>query len=107
MKQHTWWWLLIGWALVALSALFVWALIRSPWGRVLKSIREVQLHGHVLRTRLRQPLQRVFIALFALTKEHKLRVKIPDEPGVENEIEAFLGDHASGHREQWCAPALG
>ena len=32
--------ILIAWALVALVTLFVWGLIRSPWGRVLKSIRE-------------------------------------------------------------------
>ncbi|WP_456698167.1 branched-chain amino acid ABC transporter permease [Aeromicrobium sp. P5_D10] len=30
----------VGWALVALSCLLVWALMRSPWGRVLRSIRE-------------------------------------------------------------------
>jgi neutral amino acid transport system permease protein len=34
------WWLLCGWALVLLSTLLVFALVRSPWGRVLKSIRE-------------------------------------------------------------------
>lgn len=34
------WILLVGWALVALSCLLVWALMRSPWGRVLKGIRE-------------------------------------------------------------------
>jgi ABC-type branched-subunit amino acid transport system permease subunit len=32
--------MLVGWTLVALSCLIVWALMRSPWGRVLKSIRE-------------------------------------------------------------------
>lgn len=31
---------LIGWVLVALGAWFVWLLVRSPWGRVLKAIRE-------------------------------------------------------------------
>ena len=30
----------VGWVLVALSCLLVWALMRSPWGRVVKSIRE-------------------------------------------------------------------
>jgi branched-chain amino acid transport system permease protein len=30
----------LGWTVVALSCLVVWALMRSPWGRVLKSIRE-------------------------------------------------------------------
>jgi branched-chain amino acid transport system permease protein len=34
------WLLLVGWGLVALSSLLVWALMRSPWGRVVKSIRE-------------------------------------------------------------------
>lgn len=32
--------LLVGWTLVAISCLVVWALMRSPWGRVLKGIRE-------------------------------------------------------------------
>lgn len=32
--------LIVGWSLVALSCLFVWLLVRSPWGRVLKGIRE-------------------------------------------------------------------
>jgi branched-chain amino acid transport system permease protein len=31
---------LVTWALVALTTLLVWLLMRSPWGRVLKSIRE-------------------------------------------------------------------
>ena len=30
----------VGWALVAVCCLIVWLLMRSPWGRVLKSIRE-------------------------------------------------------------------
>lgn len=34
------WVILVGWALVALVSLLLWALVRSPWGRVLKSIRE-------------------------------------------------------------------
>jgi branched-chain amino acid transport system permease protein len=34
------WVVTVGWSLVALSCLIVWALMRSPWGRVLKSIRE-------------------------------------------------------------------
>ena len=34
------WVMVVGWALVALSCLVVWLLMRSPWGRVLKSIRE-------------------------------------------------------------------
>ncbi len=32
--------LVLGWSLVALCLLVVWLLMRSPWGRVLKSIRE-------------------------------------------------------------------
>ncbi|GAB7047282.1 branched-chain amino acid ABC transporter permease [Catenuloplanes indicus] len=34
------WVLTVGWILVALSCLIVWLLMRSPWGRVLKAIRE-------------------------------------------------------------------
>jgi neutral amino acid transport system permease protein len=34
------WILVVGWVLVALSCLFVWLLMKSPWGRVLKAIRE-------------------------------------------------------------------
>ena len=34
------WVMLVGWSLVLLMTLFVWALIRSPWGRVIRSIRE-------------------------------------------------------------------
>jgi len=34
------WVLLAGWTLVALACLFVFLLMRSPWGRVLKAIRE-------------------------------------------------------------------
>ncbi|WP_433048621.1 branched-chain amino acid ABC transporter permease [Dactylosporangium sp. CS-033363] len=34
------WVLLVGWTLVALSCLVVWLLMKSPWGRVLKAIRE-------------------------------------------------------------------
>src|SRR5919205_1001709 len=30
----------VGWVLVALSCLLIWLLVRSPWGRVVKSIRE-------------------------------------------------------------------
>ena len=32
--------MVLGWSLVVIIAVFVWALMRSPWGRVLKSIRE-------------------------------------------------------------------
>ncbi|MFN0092496.1 MAG: branched-chain amino acid ABC transporter permease [Acidimicrobiales bacterium] len=34
------WMMLAGWALVAVISVAVWLLIRSPWGRVVKSIRE-------------------------------------------------------------------
>ena len=34
------WVLVVGWTLVALVCLVTWALMRSPWGRVLKGIRE-------------------------------------------------------------------
>jgi neutral amino acid transport system permease protein len=34
------WAMTIAWGLVALCALLTWALMRSPWGRVVKSIRE-------------------------------------------------------------------
>jgi neutral amino acid transport system permease protein len=34
------WIVLVGWILVAVSCLIVWLLMRSPWGRVLKAIRE-------------------------------------------------------------------
>lgn len=34
------WELFVGWALVMLSVLVVWKLVNSPWGRVLRSIRE-------------------------------------------------------------------
>ncbi|MEG9225824.1 branched-chain amino acid ABC transporter permease [Aeromicrobium sp. Sec7.5] len=34
------WTLTVGWTLVILACLLVWLLMRSPWGRVLRSIRE-------------------------------------------------------------------
>ena len=34
------WVAVVGWVLVALACVLVWLLMRSPWGRVLKSIRE-------------------------------------------------------------------
>ncbi|MGQ0847409.1 MAG: branched-chain amino acid ABC transporter permease [Sporichthyaceae bacterium] len=37
---RTFWVLTVGWTLVALSCLVVWLLMRSPWGRVLRAIRE-------------------------------------------------------------------
>ncbi|WP_449283550.1 branched-chain amino acid ABC transporter permease [Leucobacter sp.] len=35
-----WWTRIVAWGLVALCLLVTWLLIRSPWGRVLKGIRE-------------------------------------------------------------------
>ena len=32
--------IILGWSIVALTSLLVYSLMRSPWGRVLKSIRE-------------------------------------------------------------------
>jgi branched-chain amino acid transport system permease protein len=34
------WVALVGWLLVALTCLLMWLLVRSPWGRVIKAIRE-------------------------------------------------------------------
>jgi len=34
------WVLIVGWTLVGIFSLIVWQLMRSPWGRVLKAIRE-------------------------------------------------------------------
>lgn len=36
----TLWSMVVGWALVALLVVLVWLLVRSPWGRVLKAVRE-------------------------------------------------------------------
>jgi len=32
--------IIVGWVTVAIAALFVWQLMRSPWGRIVKGIRE-------------------------------------------------------------------
>ena len=34
------WVVLVGWVLVALFVVLTWAIVRSPWGRVIKAIRE-------------------------------------------------------------------
>ncbi len=39
-RAYDFWLLVVGWTLVAVSCLIVYLLMRSPWGRVLKSIRE-------------------------------------------------------------------
>lgn len=38
--SSSWWLMIVTWAAVALFALLYWQLARSPWGRVLKGIRE-------------------------------------------------------------------
>ncbi len=40
LRPYDAWVFTVGWTLVGLAVLLVWALMRSPWGRVLKSIRE-------------------------------------------------------------------
>jgi branched-chain amino acid transport system permease protein len=39
-NEYDWFIRIIAWALVALGVLFVWLIMRSPWGRVIKGIRE-------------------------------------------------------------------
>ncbi|UYM05307.1 branched-chain amino acid ABC transporter permease [Solicola gregarius] len=39
-RSDEFWVMTVGWVVVALSSVFVWLLVRSPWGRVLKAIRE-------------------------------------------------------------------
>jgi len=39
-RPYDFWTLLVCWSLAGLCCLMVWALMRSPWGRVLKGIRE-------------------------------------------------------------------
>ncbi|MBK9740226.1 MAG: branched-chain amino acid ABC transporter permease [Actinobacteria bacterium] len=34
------WVVIVGWALIAVLTLLIWLLVRSPWGRVIKGIRE-------------------------------------------------------------------
>ena len=38
--SNSWWLRIVGWTLVAVAAVLVWRWMRSPWGRVLKGIRE-------------------------------------------------------------------
>ncbi|HEX4401883.1 MAG TPA: branched-chain amino acid ABC transporter permease [Galbitalea sp.] len=38
----SWWLIIVGWVLVIVVALVVWLLVRSPWGRVIRGIREDQ-----------------------------------------------------------------
>ena len=39
-SQNDLWVVTVGWGLVALTSFLVWSLMRSPWGRVLRGIRE-------------------------------------------------------------------
>ena len=39
-QSTSWWLVLVAWSVVFLAALLFWRLSRSPWGRVLKGIRE-------------------------------------------------------------------
>jgi neutral amino acid transport system permease protein len=37
---NSWWLRVVAWTVVLLSALVVWLLVRSPWGRLLRGVRE-------------------------------------------------------------------
>ena len=39
-NAYDWWIRIVGWTLVVIFALLTWLLMRSPWGRVIKGIRE-------------------------------------------------------------------
>ena len=39
-NQNTLWTISVGWTIVIVLCLFVWGLARSPWGRLLKAVRE-------------------------------------------------------------------
>lgn len=39
-NSNTFFLMVVGWVMVAVCCLIVWALMRSPWGRILKGIRE-------------------------------------------------------------------
>jgi branched-chain amino acid transport system permease protein len=39
-NQNTLWTMSVGWTLVVLFSVMVWGLVRSPWGRLLKAVRE-------------------------------------------------------------------
>ena len=41
-SSDQWWVRIVGWSLVALACLIVYLLVRSPWGRIIKGIREDQ-----------------------------------------------------------------
>ncbi len=39
-NAYDWWIRIVGWTLVVIFALLTWLIMRSPWGRVIKGIRE-------------------------------------------------------------------
>ena len=39
-NEYDWWVRIVAWSLVALAAFITWRLFKSPWGRVIKGIRE-------------------------------------------------------------------
>lgn len=39
-NAYDWWIRIVGWTLVAVFAVLTWLMMRSPWGRVIKGIRE-------------------------------------------------------------------
>jgi len=39
-NQNSLWTMIVGWTLVVIACLIVWRLTRSPWGRLLKAVRE-------------------------------------------------------------------
>jgi neutral amino acid transport system permease protein len=39
-NAYDWWLRIVAWAVVILACLFTWQIMRSPWGRVIKGIRE-------------------------------------------------------------------
>ncbi|HET8957729.1 MAG TPA: branched-chain amino acid ABC transporter permease [Microcella sp.] len=38
--EYNWWVRIFGWSLVIIAALITWRIMKSPWGRVIKGIRE-------------------------------------------------------------------
>ena len=39
-NSYDWWLRIVAWTIVVLACLFTWQIMRSPWGRVIKGIRE-------------------------------------------------------------------
>ena len=39
-NEYDWWLRIVAWSIVVLACLFTWQIMRSPWGRVIKGIRE-------------------------------------------------------------------